>query len=88
MTAAEQLLSISSLSTGTASEHLLSVIVGSTGWNAAEKNAIIARVDELHKIHGLSAGNPMTVTPSSRTVTGITQNITGDGETTTTVSRA
>lgn len=58
----------------------------------APDNATIAiietQVDEVHKIHGLSAGNPMTVTPSSRTVTGINQDITGDGATTTTVTRA
>jgi len=45
-------------------------------------------IDELHKIQGLSSGNPMTVTPTSRTVSGVTLNITGDGLTTSTVTRA
>jgi predicted amino acid-binding ACT domain protein len=45
------------------------------------------KIDELHKLQGLSAGNPMTVTPTSRTVTGISLAITGDGTTSTTVTR-
>lgn len=57
-------------------------------WSVSEKNRILLQVEEIHKIHGLSAGNPMTVTPTSRVVDDITQNITGDGETTTTVTRA
>ena len=44
-------------------------------------------VDELHKLQGLSAGNPMTVTETARTVAGISLSITGDGVTTTTVTR-
>lgn len=45
-------------------------------------------VDELHKLQGLSVGNPMTVTPTSRAVGDISLTITGDGVTTTTVTRA
>jgi len=44
-------------------------------------------VDELHKIEGLSAGNPMTVTQTTRTAGGISLDISGDGETITTVER-
>lgn len=44
-------------------------------------------VDELHKLQGLDAANPMTVTPTARTAGAITQAIAGDGETTTTVTR-
>jgi len=44
-------------------------------------------VDELHKIQGLDADNPMTVTPDSRVSGAIELEITGDGETTTTVTR-
>lgn len=44
-------------------------------------------VDELHKIQGLDAANPMTVTPSSRVSGDISLTLTGDGETTTTVTR-
>jgi len=44
-------------------------------------------VDELHKIQGLNASAPMTVTPTSRVAGDINLAITGDGETTTTVER-
>jgi len=45
-------------------------------------------IDELHKLQGLDASNPMTVTPTSRTTGSISQAISGDGTTTTTVTRA
>jgi hypothetical protein len=45
-------------------------------------------IEELHKLAGLKSGAPMTVTPNTRTVDGITLNITGDGTTSTTVTRA
>jgi len=45
------------------------------------------QVDELHKLQGLDTSNAMTVTPTSRTVGSIAQVISGDGETTTTVTR-
>ena len=48
----------------------------------------ITKVDELHKIHGLDVSNPMTVTPTSRVAGTITQVISGDGETTSTVTRS
>ena len=44
-------------------------------------------VDELHQLEGLKDGSPMTVTPSSRSVGTINLDITGDGETSTTVTR-
>lgn len=44
-------------------------------------------VDELHKIQGLDAANPMTVTPTTRSAGSIDLDITGDGETSTTVTR-
>jgi hypothetical protein len=44
-------------------------------------------VDELHRLQGLNAANPMTVTPTSRTSGDISLEITGDGITTTTVTR-
>lgn len=49
---------------------------------------ILLLVDELHKIQGLDASNPMTVTPTTRDAGSIHLDITGDGETTTTVERA
>jgi len=45
-------------------------------------------VDELHKLQGLDASNPMTVTQTARTVGSITQVISGDGASTTTVTRS
>lgn len=58
---------------------------------STEAGGILAQiqtlVDELHKIQGLDAANPMTVTPTSRVAGSIDLEITGDGETTTTVSR-
>lgn len=58
---------------------------------STEAGGILAQiqtlVDELHKIQGLDAANPMTVTPTSRVSGSIDLEITGDGETTTTVTR-
>ena len=45
------------------------------------------KLDELHRLQGLKSGEPMTVTPSSRTSGDISQTITGDGESSTTVTR-
>ena len=44
-------------------------------------------VDELHKIQGLDASSPMTVTPTQRTAGTIDLSISGDGETVTVVER-
>lgn len=58
---------------------------------SGEAGAILAQiqelVDELHKIQGLDSGNPMTVTPTSREAATISLQITGNGETSTTVTR-
>lgn len=60
-------------------------------YGSGEAGNILAQiqtlVDELHKIQGLDQSNPMTVTPTSRTAGSIDLEITGDGETTTTVTR-
>ena len=45
------------------------------------------KVDELHLIRGLSLGSAATFTPESIAVGGISLTITGDGETTSTVTR-
>lgn len=59
-----------------------------TGTQAGQIMAQIQTlVDELHKIQGLDAANPMTVTPNSRVAGSINLDITGDGETSTTVTR-
>lgn len=41
---------------------------------------IAVLAEEIHKIHGLNAGNPVTVTQTSRIVDGINQTITTTGE--------
>ena len=48
---------------------------------------INTKVNELHKIQGLDSASPMTVTESNRVAGSITQNFTGDGISTTTVTR-
>jgi len=45
------------------------------------------QLDELYKLQGLDASHPLNVTPTSRTVDDIEQQITGDGKTSTTVQR-
>jgi hypothetical protein len=47
----------------------------------------VPELQEIHAIHGLKSGSALTVTPSSRAAGAITQSITGDGTTTTTVTR-
>lgn len=46
-----------------------------------------AKVRELYQLQGLDIDNPMTVTPTSRVAGGISQTISGDGKTTSTVTR-
>lgn len=48
----------------------------------------LTKITETHKIQGLDATAPMTVTPSSRVAGTISLAITGDGETTSTVTRS
>ena len=48
----------------------------------------VPELQEIHLIHGLKSGSALTVTPSSRAAGAVSQNITGDGTTTTTVTRA
>lgn len=45
------------------------------------------KMDELWKIQGLKAGSPLTVTPSARTADTISLVISGDGETSSQISR-
>jgi hypothetical protein len=50
-------------------------------------DTINTNVDEIHKLQGLDAANPMTVTTTSRTAGTISQTISGDGIATSTVTR-
>lgn len=52
-----------------------------------DPKVINPQIQELYELQGLDAGNPMTVTPTSRTTTNVDLTISGDGETTTTVTR-
>jgi hypothetical protein len=61
----------------------LIVHTSGSGLSAEEQT----KLDEIYKIHGLQDGSPLTVTPSARSAGGISQTITGDGETSTTVTR-
>ena len=47
----------------------------------------LTQISETHLIHGLQTGSPLNVTPTTRTAGAISQTITGDGVTTTTVTR-
>ena len=49
--------------------------------------AELTQITEVHKIHGLDIANALTVTPSLRSAGAITQAITGDGTTSTIVTR-
>lgn len=70
--------------------------VGGSGPSAAsiaaavrtELAAELLRVTEVAKIHGLVQGTPLVVTPTSRTAGDIAQTISGDGVSSSTVSRA
>jgi hypothetical protein len=50
-------------------------------------STISTKATEVHAIHGLDIANALTVTPTSRTSGAITQAITGDGTTSTIVTR-
>lgn len=58
---------------------------------STEAGGILAQiqtlVDELHRLQGLDAAAPVTITPTSRTATGIDIVIGGDGETISTLER-
>jgi hypothetical protein len=53
----------------------------------AELLPYLTKLSEIHKIQGLDASNPMTVTTSARTAGDINLAISGNGTTTTTVTR-
>ena len=63
---------------------------GLINWNGSSEvtlAAIESLLREVWRLQGLDAANPMTVTTSSRTAGDITQTITGNGTTTSTVTR-
>ena len=58
-----------------------------TGAMRTELTPELTEITEVHAIHGLDIANALTVTPTSRTSGAITQAITGDGTTSTIVTR-
>jgi hypothetical protein len=60
---------------------------GELGTFGYQIEALKLKLSELYQINGLDQDNPMTVTESSRVAGSITQNFTGDGISTTTVTR-
>lgn len=58
-------------------------------WNGVTitNELMTQQIEEIHRNAGLSKGKPLTITPNSRNVDGINLVISGDGETTTTVTR-
>jgi len=63
---------------------------GTIDWDGAAETTLVdvtPLVVELHAIAGLDILNPMTVTPTSRVSGSVSQTISGDGETTSTVTR-
>ena len=63
-------------------------VITSSAFDASVLTAFaVPELQEIHAIHGLKSGSALTVTPSSRVAGAISQSITGDGTTTTTVTR-
>ena len=52
-----------------------------------KQEQLLTQLDELYKIQGLNAATPMVVTPTTRTAGTINLDLSGDGETITTVTR-
>ncbi len=61
----------------------LQLVLSGSGLDTAQDT----RLRELHEEKGLAAGKPLTVTPGSRAAGDWSQTITGDGETSTVVTR-
>jgi hypothetical protein len=61
--------------------------VGEISWDGTSEIVTAEKANELHVLQGLKSGTTLVVTPTSRTAGGISQTISGDGTTSTTVSR-
>lgn len=72
---------------GMASANLDTQLAAIDDFLDTEVAAILTRVTEMWQLEGLDISNPMTVTPNSRDAGTISQTISGDGTTTTTVTR-
>ena len=78
---------VSVVPSNSAGLQIVSVGSGLDAGQDAKLTAIETLIDEIHKIQGLDGSNPMTVTPTSKSAGDIDLAITGDGETTATVTR-
>lgn len=77
------------LATANLDTQLAAIPTAAGNANAVRTNltAELTQVTEVHKIHGLDIANALTVTPTLRSAGAITQAITGDGTTSTIVTR-
>jgi hypothetical protein len=73
---------------GSMGEKLNAAGSASNPWTDPSGEAVLERITELWRVHGLKPGEPMTVTQAQRIAGDIVQVITGDGTTTTTVTRS
>jgi hypothetical protein len=82
-------LQINAQNHGAANVHQFQTgVITASAFDASVLTAFaVPELQEIHLIHGLKSGSALTVTPSSRAAGAVSQNITGDGTTTTTVTR-
>jgi len=65
------------------------IVDNATSYTSLNIDSLLSgdKLDDLYKLQGLDIDNPMTVTPSSRNAGSISQIISGDGTSSTTVTR-
>ena len=78
---------VSIVPSNSAGLQLVSVGTGLSEAQDATLTLIETLTEELHRLRGLDAANPVTITPTSETAGDISLAITGDGETTSTATR-
>ena len=88
-TSANNELSLNAQNHAAANVHQFqTAVIAADAFNADVFTAFsVPELQEIHLIHGLKSGSALTVTPSSRAAGAISQNITGDGVTSSTVTR-
>ena len=88
-TSASNELSLNAQNHAAANVHQFqTAVIAAAAFNADVFTAFaVPELQEIHLIHGLKSGSALTVTPSSRAAGAISQNITGDGVASTTVTR-
>jgi hypothetical protein len=88
-TSANNELSLNAQNHAAANVHQFqNAVITASAFDASVLTAFsVPELQEIHLIHGLKSGSALTVTPSSRAAGAISQNITGDGVTSSTVTR-